>query len=409
METEFVPVLFAGDINVYSVARAFYEEYGIKAKAFGKASAGVCVGSRIMDYECLANADHGDVIVSAVNEVADRYGDRKIIAIGCGDAYVRQISANKGRFAPNVIAPYVDIDLMDRLTDKEQFYGLCESLGIAYPDTFICRKEGGYEGGFPFGGPFIIKPSDGVAYWEHPFHGQDKIYKVGSEGEAAAIIRRIYGSGYEGAVVVQNFIPGDDTYMRVLTNYSDREGKVKLTCHGHVLLEEHTPHGSGNHAVIITERNEVLESSIIGLLEGIGYRGFSNFDIKYDSRDGKFKVFELNARQGRSNYYVTGAGENIARYLVEDLIYRKELPFKAVSKKSLWMVVPKKVAFDYVGPKQYRQEMSRLISEGSYANPLKNPADGGAGRRLRLMKNLMSHHYKFRKYYGKQRGAGTDG
>ena len=30
MEKSFIPLLFAGDINVYSVARAFHEEYRIK-------------------------------------------------------------------------------------------------------------------------------------------------------------------------------------------------------------------------------------------------------------------------------------------------------------------------------------------------------------------------------------------
>ncbi|MDR1135987.1 MAG: ATP-grasp domain-containing protein [Clostridiales Family XIII bacterium] len=407
MEREFIPVLFAGDINVYSVARAFYEEYDVKAKAFGRAGRGICSGSRIMDYKQVAEADRVDVILSIVNDLAEKHRDKKIIVIGCGDAYVRQISANKGSFAANVIAPYVDIDLMSRLTNKEKFYNLCESLGVAYPETFVCRKDEPVEE-FPFEGPFIIKPSDGVSYWEHPFNNQDKIFKVDTRFEAVRIIKHIFASGYDDSIVVQNFIPGDDTYMRVLTNYSDRKGRVRMTCHGHVLLEEHTPHGSGNHAVIITERNEELESGMIALLDGIGYTGFSNFDVKYDRRDGKYKVFELNARQGRSNYYVTGAGENIARYLVEDLIYEKELPFKAVSKPSLWMVVPKKVAFDFIEPEKYKIEMKGLINAGNYVNPLINRDDMGAARRLRVMKNLMSHHYKFRKYYGKKRGADRD-
>ena len=55
--------------------------------------------------------------------------------------------------------------------------------------------------------------------------------------------------------------------MRVLTNYSDKNGKVKMMCLGHVLLEEHTPHGIGNHAVIITEANETVEKQFGVVLE----------------------------------------------------------------------------------------------------------------------------------------------
>jgi D-aspartate ligase len=36
METGFLPLLFGGDINVYSVARAFHEAYGVKSACYGK-------------------------------------------------------------------------------------------------------------------------------------------------------------------------------------------------------------------------------------------------------------------------------------------------------------------------------------------------------------------------------------
>ena len=34
-EREFIPVLLGGDINTYSVARAFYEQYQVKSYVFG--------------------------------------------------------------------------------------------------------------------------------------------------------------------------------------------------------------------------------------------------------------------------------------------------------------------------------------------------------------------------------------
>ena len=65
--------------------------------------------------------------------------------------------------------------------------------------------------------------------------------------------------------------------MRVLTNYSDCHGQVKMMCLGHVLLEEHTPHGLGNHAVIITEHNEELAATFKKLLEENALRRIFQF------------------------------------------------------------------------------------------------------------------------------------
>lgn len=116
--------------------------------------------------------------------------------------------------------------------------------------------------------------------------------------------------------------------MRVLTCFSGKDKKVKMMCLGHVLLEEHTPHGSGNHAVIITEHQEELMTKVKNLLETIGYVGFSNFDIKYDVRDNRYKFFEINTRQGRSNYYVTGSGFNVAVILSKSLYTTKTFRLK---------------------------------------------------------------------------------
>ena len=58
MEHNFQPLLFGGDINVYSVARAFHEAYGVKSVCFGKFASGPAYGSTILDYRvCPQNED----------------------------------------------------------------------------------------------------------------------------------------------------------------------------------------------------------------------------------------------------------------------------------------------------------------------------------------------------------------
>ena len=398
-ETDFLPLLFGNDINVYSVARAFYEKYGLKSKCFCKALQSTCYKSKMIDLEQVDRLDTKDVFLETVNKYAKAHKDKKILAIGCGDNYVKCLAANKGSFEDNVIAPYADYDFLESLMDKEKFYKLCAEHGIDFPNTYICTAENKDNLDIPFGAPYILKPANQVEYYIHKFEGQKKVFKLNTKEELAEVIQKTYAAGYTDHMIIQDYLPGDDTYMRVLTSYSDKSGKVKMMCLGHVLLEEHTPYGIGNHAVIITEYEEELMKKFRNLLESIGYTGFSNFDIKFDKRDNKYKAFEINTRQGRSNFYVTGSGHNVAECYVEDYVYNRPLKEDIAKNEHLWMVVPKGVAFKYAPA--YKARMKKLIKEKKYVNPLFFKPDSSLPRMWRLFKSQLSHYVKFKKYLGK--------
>lgn len=401
MEQTFQPLLFGGDINVYSMARAFHQAYGIKSVCYGKFPSGPAYRSAIVDYRVCPDNENGAAFRANVAKVAEEFSEKTVLVIGCGDSYVKLAAENKDAFPTNCIAPYVSGEEINALIHKEKFYALCDQYGIDYPDTFIYRPELGHGFTLPFPPPYICKPANGVAYWEHPFPGNEKVFKCRDRKNLEAVLDRIYAAGYPDTMIIQDFIPGDDSFMRVLTNYSDEAGQVKLMCLGHVLLEEHTPHGIGNHAVILTEGNKALCEKLKAFLEEIHFVGFSNFDIKYDQRDRKYKVFEINCRQGRSNFYVTGAGYNLAKILVEDLVEHKKLPFVLGDNPSLWRVVPRKVAFDYIVP-QYHPQIRQLIRQSREVSPLFYAPDSSLIRKLRLEKNLLEHFKKFKKYYEKK-------
>ncbi|OUQ78788.1 ATP-grasp domain-containing protein [Flavonifractor sp. An100] len=393
----FQPLLFGGDINVYSVARAFHEAYGVKSVAFGKYPSFPCHGSAIIDYRVCPDNESREAFLRNARAVAQEFSDKKVILLGCGDSYVQLAAHCKDELPDNVIAPYIDGELLDTLINKEKFYQLCDRYGIDHPATFIYDKSMGHDFTLPWGPPYIAKPADSVAYWGCGDHSFSKVYICQSWEELLQSLDHVYAAGYQDHMVLQEFIPGDDSYMRVLTNYSDRSGQVKLMCLGHVLLEEHSPHGIGNHAVILTECDRELEEKIKGLLEALHFTGFSNFDIKYDSRDGKYKAFEINCRQGRSNYYVTGAGHNIAKLVVADWVEGKDLPFLMTENRSLWRMVPKKVAFKFT-PKKYHQEMRALIRAGADTHSLVYSGDNSLKRRLRVWKNHLGNIKRFDQY-----------
>ena len=67
----------------------------------------------------------------------------------------------------------------------------------------------------------------------------------------AETLRRIYASGYDEGLVIQDFIPGEDDNMRVLNGYVRSDGAVSLLSLGRPVLEDCAPMRIGNYAAIV--------------------------------------------------------------------------------------------------------------------------------------------------------------
>ena len=65
------PVLVGGDINCYSVARAYHEAYGVKSIAFGKMLLGATKDSNIIDFRIDPNMGNKDEFIKVLLKTAD--------------------------------------------------------------------------------------------------------------------------------------------------------------------------------------------------------------------------------------------------------------------------------------------------------------------------------------------------
>lgn len=404
-----MPVFIGADMNCYNMARAFHEAYGLSSNAFGRWAMGDTMYSRFITFTEVPDIDEADVLLRVVTEFAAAHASATLIVLGCTDDYASLLMELRDRLPANCVAPYITPELRDKLVSKADFYALCDQYEIPYPKTFCADKPMPQCDLSPeaigFSYPIIVKPSSSILYWKYPFDGMKKVYVAQTPLEAEKILAEIYGAGYPDIVILQDMIPGDDSFMHVLTAYCDKNAQVKMMCLGHVGLEEHTPKALGNHAAIITEYNEPLMLKLKAFLEDIGYTGFANFDIKYDTRDGSYRVFEINLRQGRSNYYVTGAGLNLARYVVEDRVLGKDLGPCVLNKaETFWHSVPKRVVYGYVRDEAFVKQAKALTAAGKetcsfrYAYDLRtNP------RRLAYYFVHMQRYFKkFKTYYGKE-------
>ena len=400
--SEIIPVFLGADLNCYNFARAFHEAYGVESYAYGRYPMAPTKYSKIVHFTTVPDMDNEDTMLRILHGFAAQHPGKKLYLFGCTDDYAAMIIRRKAEL-PEYIAPGPAADLYTTVQKKAEFYEVCDKFGIPYPTTKVltapvdAAELSAAKLGFAY--PIIVKPSSSVDYWKFPFDGMKKVYTAKSPDEAAKIVRDIYASGYPDKMILQKMVPGGDDHMRVLTAFSDENGKVRAMCLGHTMVEEHTPHGLGNHAAIVSEDTASLPlvENIRKMLEACHYTGFSNFDIKYSGTPGDYRVFEINLRQGRSNYYVTGSGHNIAKMVVEDRVEHQDLPFQMTHDRSLWRMVPRKVAFKFT-PKAYHGEMQELIRAGKDSHSLVYSGDASLKRRLRILKNHIGNIKRFDQY-----------
>lgn len=406
MSQTIVPVLLGADLNCYNIARAFHMKYGVKSYAFARYAISATKYSRIVHFTCVPDIDHDSVMLDTLHRFADAHIGDRMVLFGCTDDYVAMIIRNREELSDFVI-PYPPKEMLTTVSKKAEFYEMCDKFGIPHPDTVVITEKTTADALSPeklgFSYPIIVKPSSSVDYWKHSFDGMKKVYTADSPERAAEIVNEIYSSGYPEKIILQEFIAGGDSQMRVFTCFSDEHGKVRAMCLGHTMLEEHTPKGLGNHAAIVTEPVSSLPiaDKIKDMLEALGYTGFSNFDIKLrEGTKDDFRVFEINLRQGRSNFYLTSAGLNVA-YLANEVYESDGDDCNKVENVVFWHHIPKSTAYKYTEDKALVEKAKKLAREGREFSSVWYTPDMRFNplRIVCVLEQLRRQKGKFKKYY----------
>ncbi len=394
---EFIPVLFGSDRNVYGMAIGFYEQYQVRSIAVCKTGYSETKFSKIIDIYQNKDIEKKEVFLKTLKDIKDKYNNKKIILIACSDVYTRLIIENKNELEKYFIVPYIDENLMNKLIIKENFYKTCREYNLDYPKTIIYTKDNYQKQKLPFDFPIILKPSDSVTYWKSSFWGKKKVFVVYNINEFNDILKRIYHSEYEKDLIVQEYIEGDDTNLRVLNAYVDSHNKVTFMALGQVILEDKAPASYGDYDAIIPTFDQELFDKIKEFLEAIKYVGYANFDLKYNKKNNSYKLFEINIRQGRSHSFVTLGGMNITKYLIDDVIYNKENKIEYLKNEYLWTLVPKRIIMRYVKNDEIKNKIKKLYKEHKVKNILYYKKDLTLKRFIELKRKNIDKKYKL--YY----------
>ncbi|MBO4914846.1 MAG: hypothetical protein J5449_06525, partial [Oscillospiraceae bacterium] len=357
--------------------------------------------SRLFDIEVIRDFELDSVFPDALLRVLRRSAEEyeKLLVVPCSDYYTGLLCRNKAHFEGLIANPFSPVEMLETFDTKDRFYALCEEHGLDYPKTAIAlpnERESVLER-LPFKFPIVVKPenSNATDYLRCHFEGQKKVFFFDTREDYLGMIENMNRSDYKGKLILQEFVPGGDGAMRVLNSYSDADGKVRAMCLGQPVLEYYDPKSVGNYAAILSRGDKALYEKIQSFLERIGYVGFSNIDMKYDRRTGRYLLFEINPRLGRSSYFVRTAGINMMRLLADDVIYGRRGKCVYNEKVTLWSNVPRGILRRYVTDPELRAELARYRMDRT----LRNPADFNPKRAYNIARVDLAQYKLFKKYW----------
>jgi D-aspartate ligase len=405
-------VMLGGDVGIYGLARAFHEEFAVRSTVISRQPTGPVTDSVVIDNVFLgADATADDHVDELLRRGRSRTSTTPVLLLANTDGWSQTFAARRAELDAFYVLSLVDTATLDQIADKGRFEEVCREVGVPTPRTVIQDFSGADDPGWApeplpadLSFPVVAKAAASTAYERIDYPGKRKVDFVQTREELEDLWRRLRAAGFRDRFVVQELIPGDDTWMRSLTAYRDQFGVVTMMCTAQVLLEEHTPLALGNPCAMVTTPFPELMDHARRLLDHLGYQGFANFDVKVDPRDGSARFLEVNPRIGRNNYYVTASGVNVARYVVADVIENRRVEPVTSEREVVYSLVPRRLLLRYVTDPGLRSHVKR-IARRAYVNPLLYRIEGWRRRRYAALASA-NHVVKFLRYYPRPTESG---
>jgi len=283
------------------------------------------------------------------------------VLIPSDDATLIPVSKQKKRLGSLFKVAADEWPVIEKCVVKKHTYALADQIGVLCPRTKIPSSIGEAKDFVrQIGLPCLIKPTVGHSFFER---FKQKMFFARNLADLETLFDQFAEAGVE--VMLQEFIPGDD---RSGANYNSfvvgGEPVISVTAEKVRL----SPPKIGFPRVVVSKRLPELAAPANAFLKALGYDGFSCMEFKRDSRDGIYRLMEINARLNLSTPLSVKAGVNFP-YLLYRYALAGEVPRSGDEfHEDIYWIDPGKDIAESI--RSYRQER---FSAADYIRPYIKP------------------------------------
>lgn len=229
---------------------------------------------------------NGDGLIDALLELARELNDPATVLLLTNDRMVETVGRHAARLTPHFRLSWADAaDRLVPLLAKENIEARCRAVGLNYPKSIVVHDFDGIAqqlAGLAF--PLIAKPVRPVSAFKT---------QVSASIDAFVAARaRMEGSL---PIIVQEFIPGDDTAIHFGALYLE-SGEVLARFEGRKLRSR----PMGHTTIAISEKNDEVHALARRFFDGLALSGPVSLELKRDTQ-GNYWVIEPTI--GRTDFW----------------------------------------------------------------------------------------------------------
>jgi D-aspartate ligase len=246
------------------------------------------------------------------------------------DGAVKDIARRRDELERHFIVDCPEWEVAERFIDKRHTYDLAADLSIAIPGTLVPegpRDLDAYAAKVEF--PCLVKPRESHL-WSARLGGKFTVV------HSLAEMHKSYAAARDAGldVMIQELIPGPDRHAVNYNAYRCPTGVV-AECTARKIRQG--PPRSGLPRVVLSANVPEIVEPGRRLLEALGFEGFACTEFKFDPRDGKYKLLEVNGRHNLSSLLSIRCGVNFPWISYRHLV-ANELPEPIRARTGLYWI-----------------------------------------------------------------------
>ncbi|PWI17249.1 ATP-grasp domain-containing protein [Streptomyces sp. Act143] len=257
-----------------------------------------------------------DRLVAGLLDIGRRIG-RPTVLLPTDEEAAVLIAEHRVDLGARFLVPPVESLLPRRLASKQGLHELCVEHGIPSPTTAFPRS---YDDIVAFADkarfPVVAKNREAFVRRTRPaVNGTTRI----TTREGLLALARDWGE--QPAVILQEYLPREDAEDWIVHAYFDADS-TPLAMFTGVKVRSWPPHAGMTANAYVVDNPELADLAA-RFIKQIGFTGIIDLDLRFDRRDGLYKLLDFNPRMGAQfRLFENESGVDVVRAMHLDLTGR---------------------------------------------------------------------------------------